>query len=141
MAANPGEGEVEITLDKRRILKLTWRGVSIFSKATGISVDTFMKNVQEEIAKGELPRFDHMAALLHACLIHEDSKLTVEQAEELFQHEKSTTWVEKQLEVMRKLNEVYALRQGWDPKKATEKAKEAGGAEVPPDQSPASSTS
>jgi hypothetical protein len=129
MAANRLEGEVEITLDKRRILKLTWRGAALFSQETGISVDKFVRVAAEEANGGNTPRFDHLALLLWSMLIHEDKLLTIEKAEGLFEYAPGSTMSDKTVHVMTKLFEVYSLRQGYDPKK-----QEAGKTENPPSQ-------
>lgn len=138
MAANRLEGEVEITLDKRRILKQTWRGVALFSQHTGISVDAFARMCTKDIENGNTPRTDFLAELLWCYLEHEDRMLTVERAAELIGYAEGSTWVEKQITVIRSCLEVYSLRQGFDPQKV--KA-EAGEANVPPSNSALNTTS
>ena len=133
MAANRLEGEVEITLDKRRILKLTWRARALFSQQTGVSVDKFVRTMAADLEAGNSPRYDYLAAFLWACLIHEDRLLTLEQAENLPDYAVGKTDLERQMMVIKALIEVWNLRQGFDPKE-TEKKPEAGGSENPPAQ-------
>jgi len=133
MAANRLEGEVEITLDKRRILKLTMRARALFSQQTGISVDKFVRLMSVDLTEGNTPRNDYLAALLWACLVHEDRLLTLEQAENLPTYAVGESDSEKQMVVVTKLIEIWNLRQGVDPKEL-EKKSEAGGTEAPPAQ-------
>jgi len=133
MAANRLEGEVEITLDKRRILKMTMRARALFSQQTGISVDKFVRLMVADLQEGNSPRNDYLAALLWACLVHEDRMLTLEQAENLPTYAVGEKDSERQLVVVKKLIDVWNLREGFDPKEA-EKKPEAGGTEAPPAQ-------
>lgn len=132
MAANRLEGEVEITLDKRRILKLTWRASALFSQQTGISVDKFVRLMAADLEAGNTPRYDHLAAFLWACLVHEDRLLTLEQAQNLPTYAAGNTDLERQMVVIQKLIELWNLRQGFDPKELEKKG--AGGTEPPPAQ-------
>jgi len=131
MAANRLEGEVEITLDKRRILKLTMRARALFSQQTGISVDKFVRLMVADLEAGNTPRYDYLAAMLWACLVHEDRLLTLEQAESLTNFAVGQTDLERQMAVIQKLIEVWNLRQGFRPE---DLKKEAGGTEAPPAQ-------
>lgn len=130
MAANKLEGEVEITLDKRRILKLNWRACALFSEQTGISVDKFVRLMAADLEAGNSPRYDFLAALLWSCLVHEDRLLTIEQAQNLPTYATGKTDLEKQMVVIQKLIELWNLRQGFDPKDLDKKG--AGGTENPP---------
>lgn len=67
---NKAKPEVKVVLDKERILKLDLNGIAAFQKATGKSFTTEMQN-------GKI--MDSTRELLWACLMHEDSNLTVEQ--------------------------------------------------------------
>ena len=83
------EGE-EIKLDKVRHIKYTIKGLKIIAKKFGSVVDAFeqMKNVNQ---KFDIDTMDNLVLLLHAGLVHEDIKITVDEVENMLTMENMST--------------------------------------------------
>ena len=72
----------EIKLDRVRHIKYTIKGLKLIAKKFGSVVDAFeqMKNVNQ---KFDIETMDNLVLLLHAGLIHEDVKMTVDDIESM----------------------------------------------------------
>ena len=69
--ANPHRGEVEIKLDKKRILKFGTLALAELEDSLDCSVNDLFKKGSKK-----LERIKTVVLLLRACLIHEDENLT-----------------------------------------------------------------
>lgn len=153
--ANRMEGEVDIYLGRNFVLKLTNRAMALFSQHTnGSSPDEFFEVSRQRALAGLMPRNDHLATLLWACLQERHRLISMENVFDLMDAAEGGSAQEKTLAISKKLREAYWLASGMTPaevdrlnKEAEEKAKraaavdkEAGGAEPPP-QAPSPSSS
>lgn len=91
---NKAKSLVEITLDKVRHLKLDLNAMAEFEEATGKSL------MDGKFGKNMTPK--DLRAMLWACLLHEDEKVTLKQVG-------SWVSVSNLLEVSGKLNEAFEV--------------------------------
>lgn len=80
----------EIRLDKIRHIKYTIKGLKIIAKKCGSVVKAF-NDMQTMDANFTVETMDNLVILLHAGLIHEDSKLTADDVENLLTMSNMTT--------------------------------------------------
>ena len=75
------EGE-EIKLDKIRHIKYTVKGLKIIAKKFGSVVKAF-NDMQKMNQEFDVQTMDNITLLLHAGLVHEDPKLTIDDVENM----------------------------------------------------------
>lgn len=83
----PGE---EIKLDKIRHIKYTIKGLKLLAKKFG-SVAKAFEQMQLMNQEFDIETMDNLTLLLHAGLIHEDAKLTVDDVENLLNMDNMTS--------------------------------------------------
>jgi len=69
-----------IKLDKIRHIKFTIKGLKLIAKKSGSVVKAF-NDMQKMNQEFDIEGMDHLVLLLHAGLIHEDPKLTIDDTE------------------------------------------------------------
>ena len=75
------EGE-EIKLDKIRHIKYTIKGLKVIAKKFGSVVKAF-NDMQKMNQEFDVQTMDNITLLLHAGLVHEDPKLTIDDVENM----------------------------------------------------------
>lgn len=153
--ANRMQGEAEIVLDKRRILKLTMRARRLYEQAAkGETVNQFFDSIAAIYRKYPIPEdgesypveaqlellnnisVDRVAKLLWACLEWDDRMLTEDKAADLIECAKGDSSDAKISEVVMRLWEVQASARGIDLESVKKRVKdlspETGGPPNPP---------
>lgn len=92
--SNKKRGESEIRLDRTRIIRFNLNALAEFEDAMGMSALKAMQKVQNEDGSTTVS-FKLVRALLWAGLTHEDERLTLKKAGELFEAADGTNLMEK----------------------------------------------
>jgi hypothetical protein len=141
--ANKMQGEAEIVLDKRRILRLNMRARRLYEQATnGETVNKFFDSIAAIYRKYPIPTdgetylveaqiellnsisIDRVSKLLWSCLEWDDRLLTEEKAADLIECARGESADAKITEVVMKLWEVQAASRGIDLEAAKKRVEE-----------------